>query len=343
MQLTNKQKAAIKNYVQSKGLYRAFDNIVRLLGGDIDTAIQYIEEDDLEPPKDYTEPVDPYDELLDEGRRLFNALAYAAAVELIRKQYKQGRITAKHYIREKLGIKPDMPKIYQKAGIRHPQESRNLRHNIFHLAFLKLIKVLAPNAEFSIPQTGSGMNLTPDLIVNNKDPLWTLACEYKAYRSFFPLAESEILKGVRYANEFGSAWLISTSVKSPIFEYTDYLTVKELYTNGKIRYDLILQRKATTKDQKEIRGIAIKGVKQLEKHKNDKYKIKYIPLEELLESIKTGKLQKGLTITTGMEFIELLERYGLYKEAENILMIMKTPNEKLYYPGLISTKLIDSI
>ncbi len=343
MDLSNKQKIAIRKYVQSKNLEKKFTNILNLLGGDLDTAAQYIDIESLEPPKDYTEPIDPIDELLDEGRRLFRALAYVAAVELVKKQHKEGRITAKQYIKGKLGISPDMPKLYHTAGIRHPQESRNLRHNIFHIAFLKLMRILAPNADYSIPQIGSGYTLTPDLIVENRDPSWLLACEYKAYRSFFPLAESEILKGARYAKEFGTAWLISTSVKSPIDEYGEYITIKDLIENGIKRYKIILQRRPETKDQKELRGIVVKGLKHLEKHKNDLIKVRNIPLEALLDSIKNGIPEKGLTITTGMKFIELLREHGLHEDAEKVLMIMKTPNEKIEAPGLISTKLIDTI
>ena len=343
MEFTSIEKRAILKYVRSKRLDEYFVKIISILGGDWSSASQFIAEDLItkynneiqkNPQSNYT--------LTYYGELLYNALMKAAAIELAKKYNERGRRITKKDIKREIGYQSsDIIDIYHQAGLKHAQETRNLRHNMFHLAFLDLIRQLAPYAKFSIPQVGQGNHLTPDLMAYNENPKWILACEYKAYRSFFPLAESEILKAIRYAHEFGTAWLITTSIKSSIFEYGEYITPQELYKKGKERYKIIINRPAYTRDQKEIRGIAYKGLKQLEKHKDDRIRVKYIPLDELLEDIRNGTLKPGATITTGLEYIELLEQYGLDEEADMILKVMKKPT--IYSSTIISTKLIDEI
>jgi hypothetical protein len=63
--------------------------------------------------------------------------------------------------------------------------------------------------------------------------------------------------------------------------------------------------------------------------------------EELLESMKAGKPLKGLIITTGFEFIELLKDAGLDEEADNVLRIMKLPTASLHSDKVTSVRLIE--
>ncbi len=70
-------------------------------------------------------------------------------------------------------------------------------------------------------------------------------------------------------------------------------------------------------------------------------KCKLWSAEELLESMKLGKPVKGLIITTGFEFIELLKNAGLDEDADNVLRVMKLPTSSLHSDKVTSVRLIE--
>jgi hypothetical protein len=49
---------------------------------------------------------------------------------------------------------------------------------------------------------------------------------------------------------------------------------------------------------------------------------------------------KGLAITSGLEFVELLKREKLTQEANDVLRIMKTPAKMLHSDRVTSVRLI---
>jgi hypothetical protein len=275
----------------------------------------------------------------DLGRIVYELIGNEAAIILVKQNHAKGRLTTKSEVKAKTGQKAEMPVLYRDAGLRHPQEARNLRHNLFHEAFLALIMHLFPDVSTSVPSTGEG--LTPDLMVEHKDPDWLISVEYKGYRSITLLSESEVLKGMRYQAIYGTAWLVTSSAKSVKDIYQKTIHSKEVIELGLTRLRRIYRRRAYTSEQRENRGIARKGISHLEKQIDLDMKCKIWSAEELLKSMKAGKPVKGLIITTGIEFIELLKSAGLDEEADNVLRVMKLPTSSLHSDKVTSIRLIE--
>ncbi|UCE09522.1 MAG: hypothetical protein JSW61_11200 [Candidatus Thorarchaeota archaeon] len=276
----------------------------------------------------------------DFGKATYQLLGREAAIRLVQQNHRRGRLTTKNEVRLRTGLKIEMPVLYREAGVRHPQEARNLRHNLFHESFVALITKLFPAVSTSVPSTGQG-SLSPDLLVTNIDPDWSFVVEYKGYRSITLLSESEILKGMRYQAEYGTAWLVTSSTKSVRGVYGRTLKSEEVVKQGLNRLRNITKRRAYTEEQRENRGIARKGITHLEKQKDLKIRCKLISAEELLESCRTGAPMKGLSITTGMEFIDMLTEEGFDQEAEHVLKIMKMPARSLHSDTVTSVRLIE--
>jgi hypothetical protein len=247
-------------------------------------------------------------------------------------------LTTKSEIKSKTGQKVEMPVLYREAGLRHPQEARNLRHNLFHEAFHALIMHLFPDVSTSVPSTGDG--LTPDLMIEHRDPDWSISVEYKGYRSITLLSESEVLKGMRYQEAFDTAWLVTSSAKTVRDVYRKTINSKEVVDRGIERLRRIYKRRAFTSEQKENRGIARKGISHLEKHKDMNLKCRLWTAEELLDSMRIGKPVKGLIISSGFEFIEMLKEAGLEEDADNVLRVMKLPTTSLHSDKVTSVRLI---
>ncbi|RDE15469.1 MAG: hypothetical protein C4K48_03870 [Candidatus Thorarchaeota archaeon] len=272
------------------------------------------------------------------GAIMFDLISYEAALRLIRMNHSRGRITTRNEIRAKTGQRVEMPLLYRDAGLRHPQEARNLRHNMFHEAFLALIMHLFPEVTTSVPTTGEG--LTPDLIVHHSDPDWTISVEYKGYRSLTLLSESELLKAMRYQEVYGTAWLVTTTTKSVQTLYGKSLNAQDVIEKGLARLKTINKRRAYTSEQKENRAIAKKGMSHLEKHTDLDLKCKLFTVQELLESMRNGKPVKGVIVTTGFEFVDMLKEAGLEQEAEGVLRVMKLPTISLHSDRVPSVHLI---
>lgn len=272
------------------------------------------------------------------GAIAFDLIGYEAAIRLVTNNQSRGRLTTKSEVRVKTGQKVEMPVLYRDAGLRHPQEARNLRHNIFHESFLALIMHLFPDVTTSVPSTGEG--LTPDLMVEHKNPDWTISVEYKGYRSLTLLSESELLKAMRYQAAYGTAWLVTTTTKSTTVLYGKTLSAQDLVEKGLARLRAIYKRKAYTSEQKENRGIARKGITHLEKHNDLELKCRMYSADELLESMRNGRPVKGVIFTTGFEFVEMLKENGLYEEADNVLRVMKLPTTSLHSDSVTSVRLI---
>lgn len=275
----------------------------------------------------------------DLGRIVYELIGNEAAIILVKQNHAKGRLTTKSEVKAKTGKKAEMPVLYREAGLRHPQEARNLRHNLFHEAFLALIMHLFPDVTTSVPTTGEG--LTPDLMVEHKNPDWLISVEYKGYRSITLLSESEVLKGMRYQAAYGTAWLVTTTTKSVKDIYRKTIHSKDVIEKGLSRLKRIYRRRAYTAEQRENRGIARKGISHLEKQKDLDMRCKLWSAEELLESMKKGKPIKGLIITTGFEFIDLLKDASLDEEAENVLRVMKLPTASLHSDKVTSVRLIE--
>jgi hypothetical protein len=273
------------------------------------------------------------------GSKIFDLISREAAIRLVSENYKRGRMTTKSEVKKKTGLRIEMPVLYREAGLRHPQEARNLRHNIFHNAFEQYILKILPDVETHVPQTGEG--LTPDLMVTHHNPEWTISVEYKGYRSITLLSESELLKGMRYQAEWGSAWLVTTTTKSVRDIYGPTLSSQHLIKTGMERLERIGKRPIYTNEQRENRGIAKKGIKHLQKQKDLDITCKLLSAEELIESCKQNKPLKGLAITTGFEFNELLNSQGFVEEADDVLRIMKTPTYSLTSDKVTAVRLIE--
>ncbi len=275
----------------------------------------------------------------DLGRIVYELIGTEAAIRLVTRNHARGRLTTKSEIRQRTGQTVEMPVLYRQAGLRHPQEARNLRHNLFHEAFLALILKLFPDVETSVPQTGEG--LTPDLVVEHKDPNWTISVEYKGYRALTLLSESELLKAMRYKNVWGTAWLVTTTTKTVRPAYEGQIHSKQLVKEGVERLKKVYKRKAYTNEQRENRGIARKGISHLEKHKDLNLSCKLWTAEELLDSMKKGNPVKGVIITSGFELIGLLKDAGLDERADDVLRVMKTPATSLHSDTVTSVRLIE--
>ncbi|MCJ7817540.1 MAG: hypothetical protein MUP60_01710, partial [Candidatus Thorarchaeota archaeon] len=309
---------AVGTHVKRYTLNEKLNSIIGLLGSDGQQVIDWAYE---EAERRISEEKSLKKSQL--GGIVFDLLGYEAAVRLVKSNHSKGRMTTKNEIRVKTGQKVEMPLLYRDAGLRHPQEARNLRHNLFHEAFLSLIMHLFPDVTTSVPTTGEG--LTPDLMVHHNNPDWTISVEYKGYRALTLLSESEILKAMRYQADFGTAWLVTTTPKSSILDYSKTLNAQDVIDKGLDRLKVMYRRKAYTTEQKENRGIAKKGISHLEKQKDLQLKCKLFSAEELLESMQNNKPHKGVIITTGMEFVDMLKEAGLRQEADNVLRVMKLP------------------
>jgi hypothetical protein len=308
-------------------------SITSLLGDDAQNVIDWAYKEAKRRIKE-----NPKEKESDIGRIVFDLIGNEAAVILVKQNHAKGRLTTKIEIKSKTGQKVEMPVLYREAGLRHPQEARNLRHNLFHEAFHALIMHLFPDVSTSVPSTGEG--LTPDLLIEHKKPDWSISVEYKGYRSITLLSESEVLKGMRYQDAFGTAWLVTTSAKTVRDVYRKTIHSKEVVERGIKRLRRIYKRRAFTSEQRENRGIARKGISHLEKHKDMNMKCRMWTADELLESMRAGKPVKGLIISSGFEFVKLLKDAGLEEDADNVLRVMKLPTTSLHSDKVTSVRLI---
>ena len=324
---------ALQKHVRRYTLNDKLRSITSILGVDAQNVIDWAYK---EAKRRIAE--NPGDKKGDLGRIVFDLIGNEAAVTLVKQNHAKGRLTTKSEIKAKTGQKVEMPVLFREAGLRHPQEARNLRHNLFHEAFHALIMHLFPDVSTSVPVTGEG--LTPDLIIEHKNPNWSISVEYKGYRSITLLSESEVLKGMRYQAAFGTAWLVTTSAKTVRDVYRKTIHSKEVIKLGVERLRRIYKRRAYTSEQRENRGIARKGISHLEKHQDLDMKCRMWSAEELLESMREGKPLKGLIISTGFEFIELLKKAGLEEDADNVLRVMKLPTTSLHSDTVTSVRLI---
>jgi len=325
--------APLRKHVKRYNLHDKLMSIFNLLGQDAQEVVDWAQKEAQRRRNE-----GEISKTSDLGKEIFQLLGHTAAIRLVQNNHARGRLTTKSEVKKRTGQKVEMPVLYQEAGLRHPQEARNLRHNIFHEAFHAYIMNLFPDVSTSVPSTGEG--LTPDLMVHHKDPDWTISVEYKGYRSITLLSESEVLKGMRYQEAYGTAWLVTSSTKSVREYYGQTLSSTKLVERGLDRLGRIAKRRAYTTEQKENRGIARKGISHLQKHEDSELKCKLITAQELLESCKLGKPLRGLAITTGMEFAEMLRGAGFNNHAENVLRIMKTPARKIHSDTVTSVRLI---
>ena len=325
---------ALQKHVRRYTLNDKLRSITALLGEDAQNVIDWAYSEAKRRIKE-----NPGDKESDLGRIVHELIGNEAAIILVKQNHAKGRLTTKNEVKAKTGQKTEMPVLYRDAGLRHPQEARNLRHNLFHEAFHALIMHMFPDVTTSVPSTGEG--LTPDLMVEHKDPDWLISVEYKGYRSITLLSESEVLKAMRYQAAYGTSWLVTTSAKSVKDIYSKTIHSKDVIERGLTRLRRIYRRRAYTSEQKENRGIARKGISHLEKQSELDMKCKLWSAEELIESMKSGKPVKGLVITTGFEFIELLKNAGLDEDADNVLRVMKLPTTSLHSDKVTSVRLIE--
>jgi hypothetical protein len=326
--------SALQKHVRKYTLNDKLRSITSLLGDEAQDVIDWAYTEARRRIKE-----NPKEKEADLGRIVYDLISNEAAIVLVKQNHSRGRLTTKSEIKAKTGQKVEMPVLYREAGLRHPQEARNLRHNLFHEAFHTLIMHLFPDVTTSVPSTGEG--LTPDLLVEHKDPDWLISVEYKGYRSITLLSESELLKGMRYQAAYGTAWLVTTTTKSVKDVYPKTVHSKELIEQGLSRLRRIYRHRAYTNEQRENRGIAKKGITHLEKQKDLDMKCRLWSVEELIESMKQGKPVKGLIITTGFEFIDLLKKEGFEEEAESVLRVMKLPTASLHSDKVTSIRLIE--
>jgi hypothetical protein len=324
----------LRKHIRRYTLNEKLKSILNLLGNDAQEVIDWAYEEAKRRQKEGKL------KKKDIGRTVYDLIGNEAAIRLVKRNHARGgRLTTKSEVRKRTGQNPEMPVLYRQAGLRHPQEARNLRHNIFHEAFLSLIMKMFPDVETSVPQTGQG--LTPDLVVTHKKPNWTISVEYKGYRALTLLSESELLKAMRYKDVYGTAWLVTTTTKTVKRAYSGQLHSKQLVKEGLERLKRVYKRKAYTNEQKENRGIARKGMSHLKKHEDLNLSCNLHAAEDLLESMKAGKPLKGVVITSGLEFIDLLQKEGLDKHAEEVLRVMKTPAMMLHSDTVTSVRLIE--
>jgi hypothetical protein len=325
---------ALKKHVRKYTLNDKIRSITALLGDEAQNVVDWAYTEAKRRIKE-----NPAEKESDLGRIVYELIGSEAAIILVKQNHAKGRLTTKSEIKAKTGQKAEMPVLYREAGLRHPQEARNLRHNLFHEAFHALIMQLFPDVTTSVPATGEG--LTPDLMVEHKDPDWLISVEYKGYRSITLLSESEVLKGMRYQAAYGTSWLVTSSTKSVKDIYKKTIHSQDVIKRGLARLKRIYRRRTYTSEQRENRGIARKGISHLEKQIELDMKCKLWTAEELLESMKAGKPVRGLIITTGFEFIELLKKKGLDDHADNVLRVMKLPTTSLHSDKVTSVRLIE--
>ncbi|MFW9967095.1 MAG: hypothetical protein ACFFEA_08065 [Candidatus Thorarchaeota archaeon] len=324
----------LKKYVRRYNLGEKLSSILYLLGNDAQDVVDWAYEESRRKSAGEKAPKG-----IELGKAMFHLLGRTAAVRLVQQNHARGRLTTKSEIKLKTGQKMEMPVLYQEAGLRHPQEARNLRHNLFHEAFHSLITHIFPKVETRVPSTGEG--LTPDLMVYHKDPDWSISVEYKGYRSITLLSESEILKGMRYQAAYGTAWLVTSTTKDVSNLYGTTVTSEEIIERGLERLRNIAKRRVYTTEQKENKGIARKGILHLQKHVGDTLRCKVVTAADLLDSCKAGKPLKGLALTTGLDFVDMLCDFGMDKHADNVLRIMKTPARSIYSDTVTSVRLIE--
>jgi len=321
--------SALRSHIKRYGLHEKMGSIIRLLGKDAQEVVDWAEE---EANRRKTEKKNM-------GKVLFGLIGFEAAIRLVQENHRKGRLTTRVEVKRRTSQRVEMPVLYREAGLRHPQEARNLRHNLFHEAFVALIMKLFPDVSTSVPTTGEG--LTPDLIVTHSNPDWMISVEYKGYRSLTLLSESEVLKGMRYKEAYGTAWLVTTTNKTVRDAYGPVLKSDEVINRGVKRLENIAKMKTYTEEQRENRGIARKGIGHLQKHVGENLSCKHLKAEEILQSCKQGKPLKGLAISTGFEFVEMLKNEGLHKDADNVLRVMKLPTTKLHSDTVTSVRLIE--
>jgi hypothetical protein len=325
---------ALKKHVRKYTLNDKIRSITALLGADAQNVVDWAYTEAKRRIKE-----NAGDKESDLGRIVYELIGNEAAIILVKQNHAKGRLTTKSEVKAKTGQKAEMPVLYRDAGLRHPQEARNLRHNLFHEAFHALIMLMFPDVTTSVPSTGEG--LTPDLMVEHKDPDWLISVEYKGYRSITLLSESEVLKGMRYQAAYGTSWLVTSSAKSVKGVYEKTIHSQDVIKKGLERLKRIYRRRAYTSEQRENRGIARKGISHLEKQIDLDMKCRLWTADELLESMKAGKPVKGLIITTGFEFIDLLKKAGLDEHADNVLRVMKLPTTSLHSDKVTSVRLIE--
>ncbi|MDF1539467.1 MAG: hypothetical protein P1Q69_11255 [Candidatus Thorarchaeota archaeon] len=321
--------STLRSHIKRYGLHEKMGSILQLLGKDAQEVINWAED---EAARRNTEKKNM-------GKVVFGLVGFEAAIRLVQENHRKGRLTTRNEVKSRTSQKVEMPVLYREAGLRHPQEARNLRHNLFHEAFVALIMKLFPDVSTSVPATGEG--LTPDLMVTHTNPDWTISVEYKGYRSITLLSESEVLKGMRYQKAYGTAWLVTTTNKTVREVYGSMLKSDDIIKRGMKRLENISKRKSYTEEQRENRGISRKGITHLQKHLGENLSCKHLTAEEILESCKQGKPLKGLAISTGFEFVDMLRNEGLDKEAENVLRVMKLPTNKLHSDTVPSVRLIE--
>jgi hypothetical protein len=322
----------LRRHVKRYQLQPKIGTIISILGSDAQDVFDWAQEEAKRIRKEETDKSKL-------GAIIFELVSKEAAIRLVSGNHKRGRMTTKSEVKKKTGLRIEMPVLYREAGLRHPQEARNLRHNIFHNAFEKYILKIFPDVKTHVPTTGEG--LTPDLIVTNSDPDWTISVEYKGYRSITLLSESEILKGMRYQAEWGSAWLVTTTTKTVRDLYGPTISSKKLIEQGIERLSRLAKRPIYTNEQRENRGIARKGLKHLEKQSDSKLVCALISAEDLIESCKKNKPLKGLAVSTGFEFSDILRNEGFIEEADDVLRIMKTPTHSLTSDKVTAVRLIE--
>lgn len=323
---------ALRKHVRKYNLNDKLQSIMNLLGKDAQNVFDWAQEEAKLRIKKGEEKETNL------AKVEFQLIANEAAIRLVKQNHSRGRMTIKSEVKRWTGINTEMPLLYQEAGLRHPQEARNLRHNLFHEAFMALIMHLFPDVATSVPATGEG--LTPDLMINHEKFNWTLSVEYKGYRAITLLSESEVLKGMRYQAAYGSSWLVTSTTKTVRDRYKGTLESEKLVKQGIERLERIVKRSRYTGEQKENRGIARKGITHLEKLKGASLKCKLISAEELLDSCREGTPKKALAISTGMEFVKMLREAGFESHADNVLRIMKTPTNRLHSDSVTSVRLI---
>ncbi|MEM2142751.1 MAG: hypothetical protein QXS20_10160 [Candidatus Thorarchaeota archaeon] len=323
----------LSEYVERRRLRDKLSNMLHMLGDDADDVLRWAAGEGRRRAEEQKDP-----NLA--GKLAYEALAREAATRMVQRNATHGRLTTRAELKRLTGIPMEMLNVYREAGLRHPQEARNLRHNIFHESFTAFLAREFPDVSMHVPQTGNG--LTPDLIVTHKNPDWTIAVEYKGYRSLTLLSESELLKGMRYQAEWGTAWLVTTTTKSVRSLYTGDITSDDLVRNGIDRLRAVAKRKVFTAEQMESRAIAKKGIAHLSKHGSKVLSCRLISADELLKSCHEGSPIKGLAVTTGLELAQIIRRAGLEREADNIIRIMKTSTDSIHSDTVTSTHLVEN-
>ncbi len=326
----------LKKHIGRYNLHKKMGSVLSLLGDDAQQVVDWAQGEAKRRRRDMEKKGERLPTL---GKMVYDLVGYEAAIRLVKRNHSRGRLTSKSEVKKRTGQSPQMPLLYRNAGLRHPQEARNLRHNLFHEAFLKLVDIMFDNVETSVPSTGQG--LTPDLLIRSSNPGWEISVEYKGYRSFTLLSESEVLKAMRYQRAFGTAWLVTSSIKNVRPIYDGMLDSEELIEEGTKRLRRISKRRAYTKEQKESRAIARKGIRHLRKMKGENLKCKLVPARDIVESCKNGSPIKGLAITSGFEFVDMLRNNGLERQADDVLKVMKSPTQLLHSDKVISVKLIE--